>query len=122
MNTDIQHWTYGYGYRPETIIMEMEMALPHSLFRTYMNIDTREFKTHFYVEAPMETFTPPEDWNMSMKTFRSMTTLDSSLYYDTEVAARPRSYVMVPSELHTDDPRLLGLSMFDYSTDVLYVV
>jgi len=118
LTVDIETEHLTFGYRSETITMEMELALPQSIFRTYMDIDMREFMTQYHVEAPMETFSPPEEWNLSPNAFRSMITLDS--FYDTEVAARPRSYVMVPSELDTDDPRLLGLSMFDYSSDVLY--
>jgi len=100
--------------------MEMELSLPQSIFRTYLDTDIRGFRPYHYVEAPLKTFTPPEDWNMSMDTFRSMTTLDNNRYYDTELAARPRSYVLVPSEMETDNPQLLGLGMFEYATDVLY--
>ena len=102
-------------------MMDMELAVPMDLFRTYMDVDTREFKTFHYVEAPLLTFSPPEEWNLSPSSFRGMISLDPSRFYDTESAARPRSYVMVPSELETNDARLLGLSMFEYATDVLYM-
>ena len=99
----------------------MALALPQSLFRTYIDIDTREFKTHHYVRAPLHSFSPPETWKLSPSNFRGMICLDISRFYDTESADRPRSYVIIPSERATDDQHLQGLSMFEYATNELYV-
>ena len=52
--------------------MEMETSLPDSVFRTYLNIETRDFKTSYFTEAPMKSFLPPVDWEISYKDFRSM--------------------------------------------------
>ena len=36
-----------------TFEMDKDMALPDMEFRTYINVNTREFKTTFYTKAPM---------------------------------------------------------------------
>ena len=100
--------------------MDMAPALPLTFFRTYLDVDTIDFATHHYTEAPVTTFCPPAEWNLPPWIFRGMITLDTTRFHDTEIAARPRSYVIIPSELVTDNQRLLGLSMFEYTTDVLY--
>ena len=99
----------------------MELALPQSMFRTYIDIDTRDFKTYHYVVAPLRTFSPPEEWDLSQGIFWGMISLDTTRFYDTEIAARPRSYVMIPSEIDTDDRHLIELSMFEFATDPLYI-
>ena len=85
--------------------MDMELALPQSMFRTYIAMDTLDFGTDYYVEAPLKT---PEEWDLSQGIFCGMISLDTSRFYDTEIAARPQSYVIIPSELDTDDRRLIG--------------
>ena len=52
--------------------MEMALAFPQSMFRTYIDIDTEDFHTHHYVEAPLNTFSPPQEWNLSQGIFRGM--------------------------------------------------
>ena len=99
----------------------MALACPQSMFRTYIDIETGDFRTSHYVEAPLNSFSPPQEWNLSRNVFRGMITLDTSRFYDTEIADRPRSFVTIPSELvSSDDPRLLGLSMFEYVSNGLY--
>ena len=98
----------------------MAPALPLTFFRTYLDVDTSNFMTHHFAEAPVTTFCPPVGWNLAPWIFQGMITLDTTRFYDTEIPDRPRSYVIVPSELETDNQRLLGLSMFEYRTDVLY--
>ena len=99
----------------------MELALPQSVFRTYLDINTRVFKTHHYVEAPLNTFSPPGEWDLSQGAFRRMISLDTTRFYDTETAARPLSYVIIPTEIDDNERRLMGLSMFEYAADPLYV-
>ena len=61
----------------------MELALPQSVFRTYLDVNTREFKTHYYVEAPLKTFLPPVEWDLTPVVFRRMISLDTVRFYDT---------------------------------------
>ena len=101
--------------------MDMELALPQSVFRTYLDVNTRVFKTHHYVEAPLKTFSPPGEWDLSQGAFRRMISLDTTRFYDTETAARPLSYVIIPAEITDDERRLMGLSMFEYAADPSYI-
>ena len=46
-----------------TFMMDKAMALLDMEFRTYINVNTREFKTTFYTKAPLKSFRPPEEWD-----------------------------------------------------------
>ena len=55
--------------------MDMALALPQSMFRTYIAMDTLDFGNDYYVEAPLSTFSPPEEWDLSQGIFRGMISL-----------------------------------------------
>ena len=98
----------------------MELALPDSVFRTYMDVDTREFRTEFYTIAPMKSFMPPQEWHIDRHDFRRMISLDEGTFYDTELSARPASYVVVPAEMEEVELRKSGLGMFIFLNDPSY--
>ena len=85
--------------------MEMELELPDMLFRTYINQNTRNFKTNVFTMAPVKTYTPPEEWNMDSTEFHRMIRLDEIYFYDTEREDRPLSYVAVPAEMEETEQR-----------------
>ena len=79
--------------------MDMELDFPDMLFRTYINRNTRDFKTDVFTMAPVKTYMPPKEWNLDYTEFYQMIRLDDTYFYDTARTERPLSYVTVPAEM-----------------------
>ena len=101
--------------------MEMELELPDTLFRTYINRNARYFKTDLFTLAPVKTYTPPEEWNIDVMEFNRMIRLAGIYFYDTEREERPLSYVAVPAKMKERERRKSGLDMFMFDHDPSYL-
>ena len=101
--------------------MEMELDLPEMMFRTYINVNTRDFKTDVFTMAPVKTYMPPDEWNLDYTEFYQMIRLDDMYFYDTERTERPLSYVVIPAEMEEEERRKLGLDMFMFVHDPSYL-
>ena len=95
--------------------MEMELELQDMLFRTYIDRNTRDFKTDLFTMAPVKTYTPPEEWNIDDLDFHCMIELDEMYFYDTERDERPLSYVVIPAEMGVREREKSGLDMFMFA-------
>ena len=101
--------------------MEMERELPNTLFRTYINWNTENFRTDVFPVAPVTTYTPPEEWNLDSTEFNRMIRLAGIYFYDTEREERLLSYVAVPAEMEEGERRKSGLGMFMFVHDPSYL-
>ena len=104
----------------KTLDMDNNMDSPDMRFRTYLTVDTVQSRTRHYVLPPLTSFCPPVEWELDCQDFKRMISLQDGVFYDTEVAARPKSYVIVPAELTTAVQGVTGLNRFTFINHVSY--
>ena len=85
-----------------------------------MTVDTVQSDTIHYVQPPLKSFRSPVEWELDCQDFKRMITLQDGVFYNTEVSARPKSYVIIPAELTAAVRGRTGLNMFTFINDEAY--